>query len=1583
MIKLKKILLTFNIIAFLVVVSLGAFLLANIQDVKASFALAQEQTQDDEQHDDIEEADYYFDSSAPDGGNGTFQAPFNDLSIINSLTINPGDVIRLKAGSIFPAPFVLENIQGDAEHPVLISRYGSGRRPIIAANDHTGGGILHIKNCQYIVVESFEIFDTATLEGDRRGILIEVGGGTQENILYYNNITVQDMYVHDIRGITDAENSGMSAASKKTGGIVAWTMDKYTAYNNLVIRNNIIRDVDNCGISIWRMPSTSSQGTVYDEDFESKAHKNVDIAKNDISNIGKNAIVVRYLLGGYVRENTVYKTAMRCVSGNQIFTRDCKGTIIERNEGFLNMARADSEGVVRDGSMLDADLRSPDTIWQYNYSHDNSFGLFTNCTDVRDNIIIRYNISVADKSYLMNINYDVNSMHIYNNTFFIPENYDAIVIRERKQKLSDRKEKQNYIYENNLIYNNSLTASFDFAVAGESGTQNDIVNTITRSFSNNLLYNAKAGEAGFSMNKSELFEFANGVSGDLQPGYLKSNPLLVKAYGGTSVERTGLGILDNYKLLAGSPAINAGKTIEHDLVYCFYGNVLTTPPNIGAYGGMGEEQGSNEEAYLNPDDFSTPRFDVVEKLSDIVFAENVPTYDGKKVNLKLDIYRPKNDTQRNRPLVMMIHGGGFRSDSSRNQNYIVNLSNLFAKHGYVVASIDYRTRKGEDLRTDEAETAAAHDAAQDANRALAWLRTKGGVYGYNPDYIFVAGGSAGGVTTVFFTYADDSKGYDKSNIVAVGNLWGSPEEPRRNEYNVANKFQDRFIPVVIIHGTNDPTIPYESSVYMRNTLLNAGYVEGTDFAFHPIPGGAHPPTNVSNGTQIIFNYINTFFIARLKDYIANVTHGVTPPPPPEVQPGQEDYIGPDSTDKIIYAKRDTYISSDDAERSENFASANRLLIHGEGATKKSAILRFDIPKNDIYSARLQIRVISASGVSSKAPQIVDVNLISNDYLINDITWDTFNHNQEKTKVGTFIITGVGTYTLELKDTISQAIKNKSMTLSLLLEDNQPGSTGKIEIGAYENADFEPRIDLIKSGDSAHPGTTFVSVADTYVQSSGGYGSSEVIKARSSGSNHTMRGFIKFDLSSLTEEIENAYLYLYLVSIDTENTQNFSLRVSNINDWDESTLGWSSTAGHPNGGIQSQFTQNVSVTSAGTWLKIDVKNILTSEVFADKKYTFCIYPTSGSTGVSIASKESSNAPYLVINKVEGETPQYNVSVNIVGNVGGEIYVSNKTLLRGEDLSIVVKPEFGYVVEYVKINGQEADISQSLITLLNVTDNVNIEAKFKTQGFILASKSTYTREDTPATAYYDSDILPIKTTRTGTNSRIGYVFFNGITNEVLTHKATFRIMGSRAVDLGSSPMPIGVYAFAGSAAFGDGIVWNNQPIKTLFDRGATTDTAGVTATARLTGGTKLGVLTVKSVTWYELDVTDYVHSLAIAGIDEFCIVLVDECNDGAPRFEFFSAQAAQENRPQLRFDELENEEIETVNITVDAGEHGQAFVQSEVIVGQSAEVIIVCEAGYKVSQATVNGQVVTVNRNKIMLENITQDLEIVISFERIVQ
>lgn len=111
----------------------------------------------------------------------------------------------------------------------------------------------------------------------------------------------------------------------------------------------------------------------------------------------------------------------------------------------------------------------------------------------------------------------------------------------------------------------------------------------------------------------------------------------------------------------------------------------------------------------------------VEIERDIVFAE----VDGHR--LMLDLYLPAVDSQP--PLVVWIHGGGWRG-GSRKSPKIQDVT----KHGYALASISYRF-------TDKAIFPAQ---IHDCKAAIRWLRANADRYGYNADWIAVAGSSAGG-----------------------------------------------------------------------------------------------------------------------------------------------------------------------------------------------------------------------------------------------------------------------------------------------------------------------------------------------------------------------------------------------------------------------------------------------------------------------------------------------------------------------------------------------------------------------------------------------------------------------------------------------------------------------------------------------------------------------------------------------------------------------------------------------------------------------------------------------------------------------
>ena len=111
----------------------------------------------------------------------------------------------------------------------------------------------------------------------------------------------------------------------------------------------------------------------------------------------------------------------------------------------------------------------------------------------------------------------------------------------------------------------------------------------------------------------------------------------------------------------------------------------------------------------------------VETIPDLAFAR------PGGVELLLDLHLPKG--VKNPPLVMAIHGGGWKAGNRKS-------SKLFwiANHGYAVANIEYR------MSTEAVFPAQIHDC----KGALRWLRAHQDEYGYDASKVEVVGESAGG-----------------------------------------------------------------------------------------------------------------------------------------------------------------------------------------------------------------------------------------------------------------------------------------------------------------------------------------------------------------------------------------------------------------------------------------------------------------------------------------------------------------------------------------------------------------------------------------------------------------------------------------------------------------------------------------------------------------------------------------------------------------------------------------------------------------------------------------------------------------------
>lgn len=205
--------------------------------------------------------------------------------------------------------------------------------------------------------------------------------------------------------------------------------------------------------------------------------------------------------------------------------------------------------------------------------------------------------------------------------------------------------------------------------------------------------------------------------------------------------------------------------------------------------------------------------------------------DPELLDLKMDIYYPKTDLFKNRPCVMLIHGGAFYI-GSKESACEETLATTLAKRGYVVASIDYRL--GFKLTPTEIEM-SAYRAIQDAHAALRFLAHNAKGLGIDPTQIYIGGTSAGGVASLNVTFMDNderpqrisdaaedgriglieesgNKYPEQFAIKSIANMWGAV-----SDLNIIDA--DEKVSVLSIHGTNDDVVPFEYDYPFRNSLM--------------------------------------------------------------------------------------------------------------------------------------------------------------------------------------------------------------------------------------------------------------------------------------------------------------------------------------------------------------------------------------------------------------------------------------------------------------------------------------------------------------------------------------------------------------------------------------------------------------------------------------------------------------------------------------------------------------------------------------------------------------------------------------------
>ena len=116
-------------------------------------------------------------------------------------------------------------------------------------------------------------------------------------------------------------------------------------------------------------------------------------------------------------------------------------------------------------------------------------------------------------------------------------------------------------------------------------------------------------------------------------------------------------------------------------------------------------------------------------------TRNVVYFSDDSLTLRLDVFRRRDGeygAAARRPVLLFVHGGGWIIGNKEHQG--LPLLHRFAARGWVGFSINYRL----------SPRGTFPDHVIDVKRAIAWVRAHAAEYGGDPDFIVIAGGSAGG-----------------------------------------------------------------------------------------------------------------------------------------------------------------------------------------------------------------------------------------------------------------------------------------------------------------------------------------------------------------------------------------------------------------------------------------------------------------------------------------------------------------------------------------------------------------------------------------------------------------------------------------------------------------------------------------------------------------------------------------------------------------------------------------------------------------------------------------------------------------------
>ncbi|KAJ2957794.1 hypothetical protein NQZ79_g6549 [Umbelopsis isabellina] len=494
---------------------------------------------------------YYVDCSTSSNGKGSVDSPFNQLSAASGQRLGPGDSLLFKRNVTCQGQLTI-NDSGSSGSPIVIGAYGTGTNlPVIAAGSNTNAVLLNATS--HIIIENLELTNSGDNTVRKRGLYIYAADAG--NI---TDITVQNLYINNVRGLMPSTISPFNAANGKyanaTGALIIEASGNITStwFSNILIQNNTIRSVDRQGIYTWtnwcRRPALA---TFWDTlCFQPWAPSTGFVVRNNqLYDIGGDGIVVKGYVNALVEHNKLIGFNKRSNSPNAgMWTANSDGSLFQYNS-------ATGGTTTSDGMAYDVDHSTSGTVFQYNLSHDNEGGFFLICPYDKptQNFIIRYNLSVNDKA--------------------------------RGFQICDGALVNGSIYKNTILVGSGITSNFVQESTSASLDVHLVDNIVRKSGSGAV--NWQLSDPKFIVDHNAFYGISN---------FANATNTITSAPG---LAMPGVRDPKGYFLITGYPTLGAGIAVSDDAIQDFFGNPVSsnTQPNIGFYAGQGTTAANTSDLF--------------------------------------------------------------------------------------------------------------------------------------------------------------------------------------------------------------------------------------------------------------------------------------------------------------------------------------------------------------------------------------------------------------------------------------------------------------------------------------------------------------------------------------------------------------------------------------------------------------------------------------------------------------------------------------------------------------------------------------------------------------------------------------------------------------------------------------------------------------------------------------------------------------------------------------------------------------------------------------------------------------------------